>query len=64
VTTALRGLGISEDELPPIVALLMMTGLSQVLAPEDALGLTAGHDTIRSYIERTLVRVDPSSDVP
>ncbi len=59
VTTALAAIGVTEDELPPIVALLMMTGLSQVLALEDALGVTAGHDTTRSFIERTIARLDP-----
>jgi AcrR family transcriptional regulator len=61
VTTALSALGVTDDELPPIVALLVMTGLSQVLALEDALGVTAGHDITRSFIERTIDRVDPTS---
>jgi len=61
VTTALRAVGVGDDELPPIVALLMMTGLTQVLALEDALGVTAGHDTTRSFIEEAIARVDPSS---
>ena len=52
---------MTDDQLPPIVALLMMTGLTQVLALEDALGVTAGHDTTRSFIERTIARVDPTS---
>ncbi len=58
VTTALHALGMTDDELPPIVALLMMTGLTQVLALEDALGVTAGHDTTRSFVERTIARFD------
>jgi AcrR family transcriptional regulator len=61
VTAALRAIGVTDDELPPIVALLVMTGLSQVLALEDALGVTTGHDTIRSFIERTIARVEPAS---
>ena len=61
VTTALSALGVTDDELPPIVALLMMTGLSQVLALEDALGVTAGHDITRSFIERAIARIDPAS---
>ena len=61
VTAALRTLGVAEDDLPPIVALLMITGLSQVLALEDALGVTAGHDTTRAYVERTIARVDRGS---
>ncbi len=61
VTAALDGLGVTADQLPPIVALLMMTGLTQVFALEDALGVTAGHDTTRSFIERTIDRIDPTS---
>ena len=61
VTTALDALGVTDDELPPIVALLMMTGLTQVMALEEALGVTAGHDTTRSFIEGTIDRVGSSS---
>jgi AcrR family transcriptional regulator len=59
VTTAMGGLGVTEERLPPIVALLIMTGLSQVLALEDALGVTAGHDTTRSFVERAIAALDP-----
>ena len=61
VTAALGALGVTEDEFPPIVALLMMTGLSQVLALEAALGIDAGHDATRSFIERAVAGVDPTS---
>jgi AcrR family transcriptional regulator len=61
VTVALCDLGVTDDELPPIVALLMMTGLTQVLALEGALGVTAGHDTTLSFIETTIARFDPPS---
>ena len=37
-----------------------MTGLSQVLALEDALGVTAGHDATRAFIEQVIARLDPS----
>jgi AcrR family transcriptional regulator len=60
VTTALRAIGVTDDELPPVVVLLMMTGLTQVLALEDALGVTAGHDTTRSFVEQTIARFDPT----
>jgi TetR/AcrR family transcriptional regulator len=60
VTAALGAIGITADELPPIVALLMMTGLSQVMALEDALGVIAGHDTTRAFIEQAIARVEPS----
>jgi AcrR family transcriptional regulator len=62
VTNALRAIGVSGDELPPIVALLTMTGITQVLALEEALGVTTGHDTTRAFIERLIARIDPASD--
>jgi AcrR family transcriptional regulator len=58
VTAALRALGVREQSLPPIVALLMITGVSQVMALEEALGVTAGHDTTRTFIEGAIARVD------
>ena len=54
VTAALAAVGITEDQLPPIVALLVMTGLSQVMSLEEALGVTSGHDTTRAFVERYL----------
>jgi AcrR family transcriptional regulator len=61
VTIALEETGVADDELPPIVALLMMTGLTQVLALEEALGVTAGHDITRAFVEQTIARIDPTS---
>ena len=58
---ALADRGIDEDQLPPIVALLLMTGLTQVLALEDALGVTAGHDTTVAFIERAIAELDGPS---
>ncbi len=54
--------GIAEDQLPPIVALLMTTGLSQVLALEDALGVTTGHDITLEFIEHTIARLERQSE--
>jgi AcrR family transcriptional regulator len=58
VRAALAAQGISEDELPPIVALLTMTGLSQVLALELALGVTTGHDTTLAFVERAIAELE------
>jgi AcrR family transcriptional regulator len=58
VSVALADHDISEDELPPIVALLMMTGLTQMLALEGALGVTAGHDTTREFIEQRIAQLE------
>lgn len=53
---ALARHGIGEEQLPPVVALLAMTGLTQVLALEGALGVTAGHDTTVAFVERAIER--------
>jgi AcrR family transcriptional regulator len=58
---ALAGADIDEEQLPPIVALLMMTGLAQVLALEDTLGVTTGHDTTIEYVARTIAQLEDRS---
>ena len=58
VRTALAHHDIADDRLPAIVALLAMTGLSQVLALEDALGVTTGHDTTRAFVDRLLEQLE------
>lgn len=63
VGRALAESGIDEDQFPPIVALLLMTGLSQVLALEDTLGVTAGHDLTLGFVEREIARLEGRSSV-
>jgi len=58
VRSALARHGIDEDQLPPVVALLTMTGIAQVLAIEDALGVSTGHDTTVAFLERTIAQLD------
>ena len=60
LTTALQARGVSEEQMPPIAALLLMTGLTQVLTLEEALGVTAGHDTTIAFIEDAIARLEPS----
>ena len=59
VTAALDTHGIA-DQLPPVVALLLMTGLSQIMSLEQALGVTAGHDATVSFIDSTIARLEPN----
>ncbi|HXX90056.1 MAG TPA: TetR/AcrR family transcriptional regulator [Acidimicrobiales bacterium] len=40
--------------LPPVAALVLMTGLTQVLSLERALGVTTGHDETLAFVERLI----------
>jgi AcrR family transcriptional regulator len=60
VKDVLAAHGIPEDRLPPIVGLLIMTGLSQVMALESALGVTSGHDTTLAFIEQAIDQIESS----
>ena len=59
LTAALGSDGVPPDRLPPVVALLLMTGLSQVLALEQTLGVTAGHDETLAFVAAAIDRLEP-----
>jgi hypothetical protein len=58
VGAALASSGITDEQLPPVVALLLTTGLSQVIALEQSLGVTTGHETTVEFVERTIKQLD------
>jgi AcrR family transcriptional regulator len=58
VTAALAAGGVPAAELPPMVALLIMTGLGRMLAIEQILGVTSGHDDTRAFVEKGLDDMD------
>jgi AcrR family transcriptional regulator len=58
LSAALHAAGVDDDELPPIAALLLMTGLSQILGLEQALGVTAGHDATVAFVERSIAALE------
>ncbi len=60
LTAALAAGGVTEDQLPPVVALLILTGLSQVLTFEHALGVTSGHEVTVSFVESAIARIEPN----
>ena len=64
VTEALAAAGIPASELPPVVAQLIMTCLTQVLALEEGLGVTAGHDETVAFIERTIAQLQVQPRLP
>jgi len=57
VRCALADSGIHEDQLPAVVAVLAMTGLAQVLALEETLGVTTGHDITIEFVERMITEL-------
>ncbi len=60
VARVLHGCGSPANSCPPVVAVLLMTGLSQVLVLEKALGITSGHDETLAFVERCLRDLNPS----
>jgi AcrR family transcriptional regulator len=59
LTAALEADGITAEQLPPTVALLLMTGLTQVLSLERVLGVTAGHGTTVAFVQSVINRLEP-----
>ena len=44
--------------MPPMAALLLMTGVSQIIGIERALGVTAGHDATVAFIEQAVAQLE------
>jgi AcrR family transcriptional regulator len=59
LSAALDAAGISAERLPPLVALLMMTGLAQVVALEEALGVTTGHEEALRFVDDAIAQLEP-----
>ena len=50
--------GVSRDACPPVVVLLAMTGVTQVMALESALGVTEGHREMVEFVDGWLDDAD------
>jgi AcrR family transcriptional regulator len=61
LSSALEAAAVSAHRLPPIVALLLMTGLTQVVSLERTLGVTAGHDETISFVTALIDRLEVAS---
>ena len=51
ITAILRARGIAPEVCPPVVLLLAMSGVTQAIAIEEALGITSGHDEMVRFVE-------------
>jgi AcrR family transcriptional regulator len=62
---ALARAGVSTAQMPPMVALVIMTGIGQVLAIERGLGITEGHDETVAFIEHAIELMEgPRAEAP
>jgi TetR/AcrR family transcriptional regulator len=57
ISTALASAGI-EDQVPPMVVLLLMEGLAQVLGLEQMIDVTSGHDETVAFVEQKLAELE------
>jgi AcrR family transcriptional regulator len=64
LSSAFDSNGITAEQIPPIAALLLITGLAQVLTLEDQLGVKTGHDETVSYVESAIARIEPARPGP
>jgi AcrR family transcriptional regulator len=55
---ALAAAGVHQDDLPPDAALLVATGLAQVLGIEQALGVSTGHAAAVDFVEQAIERLE------
>jgi hypothetical protein len=58
--TILSRYGVSRDELSPEALAVIITGLSQILVLEEALGISAGHQELRAAVQSWIERYEPS----
>ncbi len=58
VAGALQRYGLGPDELPPVVAIVLTMGVSQLLVLEKALGMSGGHAETVNIVERYLRQLE------
>jgi AcrR family transcriptional regulator len=58
MSTALDRYGMDPSDVPPLVWSVLITGVSQVLVMEKALGMSAGHAETVAFVERYLRRLE------
>ncbi|MCV7283423.1 TetR/AcrR family transcriptional regulator [Mycolicibacterium flavescens] len=54
VTVALRAKGIDLEDYPPVAVSMLIVQIARSLCNENAVGVTLGHDEMRTFMERLL----------
>ncbi|OHV06652.1 TetR/AcrR family transcriptional regulator [Mycobacterium talmoniae] len=55
-TVALRANGVDLEEYPPVVISMLLTQTARSMCNETAVGVTAGHQELRAFMERYIAR--------
>jgi TetR/AcrR family transcriptional regulator len=50
--------GLSSDDCPPVVMTVLLTGLSRVVAMEQAIGISTGHTEALDWVEKHLQQLE------
>jgi AcrR family transcriptional regulator len=58
LTRVMADQGIDAELFPPVMVMVLITGVSQILVQEEALGMTAGHEETRAVMEHFLDRFE------
>lgn len=58
LTKALADAGVTDAQVPPVAALLLMTGLGQIIGIEKALGMNDGHKDTLAFIQGAVSHLD------
>lgn len=53
-TRVIDELKLGDEEIPPLFLSLLMTGLSRIVAMDNVLGVTTGHDETFTFIDKLL----------
>ncbi len=58
---ALAADGVDANQMKPVVALVLMTGLTQVISIEATLGVTSGHEEAVKFVNQLIDRLEPAT---
>jgi AcrR family transcriptional regulator len=64
LTKVMEEHGIDTELFPPLMVMVLITGVSQILVMEDALGMTTGHVETRGVVERYLDQLETTAGAP
>lgn len=64
MAAALDRVGFDREQIPPTVALVLMTSLSRMLAMEAGLGMESGHHETQEWVTRWLELIEPQATDP